>query len=265
MAAGGKSRIRLASLRRGLGSGISVWAILLTTGAVFALSILISPLAMEEIERLIGVDWPVLSSVGETYGAVSALISGLALIGVTTSLAYQARDSRVNRIQSFRQMHNDLLGWALQDDRLMECWGNPSKRDGDRNRKNTYINMIISFWESNYSMGYGSLEAIRGAVANDFFTSQIARDFWAENREMRLSYAKSEGRKIYELRRMIDEEYMKSSAPPVVNVQGASVSGPGYSPRPPREPGLKKGGLAVIAGVAAVAVGGVIIHRIGRR
>jgi hypothetical protein len=55
--------------------------------------VILSPFALGELARS-RQDWPQLSNVGQTYGAVSALVSSFALGGVIISLLYQARDSR---------------------------------------------------------------------------------------------------------------------------------------------------------------------------
>ncbi|MEV4456717.1 DUF6082 family protein [Microbispora sp. NPDC049633] len=50
--------------------------------------------------------------VGQTYGAASALLSALALTGVSASLALQAKESRAARKDSGRNHHLRLIRMA---------------------------------------------------------------------------------------------------------------------------------------------------------
>jgi hypothetical protein len=58
-----------------------------------------SPFALRMLD-LQSRDWERLSWVGQTYGAASALLSVLALIGIAVSLTLQARESNASREQS---------------------------------------------------------------------------------------------------------------------------------------------------------------------
>jgi hypothetical protein len=62
--------------------------IVLTSGLIAA-----SPLALGLLDRQ-SRDWERLSWLGQTYGAASALLAVLALIGVAVSLTMQAREGR---------------------------------------------------------------------------------------------------------------------------------------------------------------------------
>ena len=64
-------------------------------------------IALRDLTGSFGLDWPSLSDVGQTYGAVSALVTALALGGVMISLLYQARDVSTARSQATRTFHHD--------------------------------------------------------------------------------------------------------------------------------------------------------------
>src|SRR5881227_922280 len=67
--------------------------------------------------------WERLSFIGQTYGAASALISVLALVGIVVTLTYQAREVKLSREEARRQAIGDLLKMAMEDTDLDECWG----------------------------------------------------------------------------------------------------------------------------------------------
>lgn len=58
--------------------------------------------------------WNRLSAIGQTYGAASAVLSVLAVIGVAVTLVLQARDSRALRLQAIRESHIRLLEMAMK-------------------------------------------------------------------------------------------------------------------------------------------------------
>ena len=65
----------------------------ITTVAFLAL-VVFSPLALRELVGSFDLNWSNFSNVGQTYSAVSALLTALALGGVVISLLYQAKDVR---------------------------------------------------------------------------------------------------------------------------------------------------------------------------
>src|SRR5947208_2108644 len=59
--------------------------------------VIFSPLALRQFGSVRGVSWARLSNIGQTYGAASALLTGLALVGVVGSLVFQVRAIQVSR------------------------------------------------------------------------------------------------------------------------------------------------------------------------
>lgn len=101
--------------------------LLLTVSAVPVLIIAIgligvSPFGLDLFTGGTG-HWERLSFIGQTYGAASALLAVLALIGVSLSLAFQARESRATREQAFRAANTEMLKMAMDDPEYVECWG----------------------------------------------------------------------------------------------------------------------------------------------
>ena len=74
---------------------IAAFAIL----TVLLLLILVSPLFLRTLARAHGINWSQLSDIGQTYGAASAILSGVALVGVSLSLMVQARQAKAERIR----------------------------------------------------------------------------------------------------------------------------------------------------------------------
>ena len=64
-------------------------------------------------------DWSQLSNIGQTYGAISALVSSLALGGVIVSLLFQARDNQNAREQTTRTLQHELIKLEMDDPALL--------------------------------------------------------------------------------------------------------------------------------------------------
>jgi Family of unknown function (DUF6082) len=110
--------------------------------------IVVSPAGLNLLSAVKGVNWLKLSSIGQTYGAVSALISGIALAGVVISLILQSHELNLAREQAFRTYHFDLIRFAIDNPSFISSWGYvPSEGASLEDvRKAGYTNMIVSFW-----------------------------------------------------------------------------------------------------------------------
>ncbi|MGI5208326.1 DUF6082 family protein [Spirillospora sp. CA-108201] len=95
--------------------------------------------------------WERLSFIGQTYGAASALLAALALIGIAATLIFQAHDTKIAREEARRIAIAELLKMAMDDPALDEAWGPvPADADPRARRQLMYINMIISEWQMSF-------------------------------------------------------------------------------------------------------------------
>jgi hypothetical protein len=185
--------------------------VLSTLTAVFCLVIIglviISPLALTKLEGL-RKDWAELSSIGQTYGAISALISSLALGGVVVSLLYQARAGRTAREQSIRTLQQQLIQMEMEDPTLMTAigapWGLRIPADSARIREHLYIHMWTSFWAGNFVVGEMTASTVKTAARSELFNSSAGRRYWSNIRDNVLST--NEG-KYRQFALIVDDEY----------------------------------------------------------
>src|SRR5271155_2186177 len=91
----------------------------------FMALIVLSPFGLRMLATSFGLDWSSLANIGQTYDAVSALITALALGGVVISLLYQARDVGAARSQAIRTFQFELIRMELEDDDLLWASGAP--------------------------------------------------------------------------------------------------------------------------------------------
>jgi hypothetical protein len=81
--------------------------VVLLAAVVTLVAVLLTPLGLQWIGHRPGHDWPLLGNVGQAYGAASAILAALALVGVVASLVLQAREAKVSREQALRALHTE--------------------------------------------------------------------------------------------------------------------------------------------------------------
>ncbi|MFD0519407.1 DUF6082 family protein [Paractinoplanes durhamensis] len=181
-------------------------------------------------------EWQRLGNVGQTYGAASAMLSVLALLGVAISLILQARESRAAREQARRALHFELLRMAMDDPFYLAVWGPFAPADTDRYREHMYANLIVSHWQMDWDVGTLDEEHLR-EVAAVFFQGPIGHRFWGNTRELRAK-AERRHRKRWRFHTILDDEWRKAQV------------------RAPAEPAREHSGRRLTAAVLAGAVVG---------
>jgi hypothetical protein len=169
--------------------------------------VILSPFALTPFASDDRVDWDDLSTVAQTYSAVSAILAALALGGVVWSLFLQSQEARSNREQALRVLHADLLKMAMENPEYMACWG-PFRPGTDHAqlRQVMYTNMIISHWEMMYELGALTESHLRD-LSSDMFRGEPGQSFWKRARDRRMRTA--HGRREVRFQRILDEEYQK--------------------------------------------------------
>jgi uncharacterized membrane protein len=115
-------------------------AILLT---IFLAVVSLSPFALRSVGHLHDINWIQLSYVGQTYGAISALLAAIALTGVVVSIVLQIRDTRHNRLAEMRTRHYELMRMALDSPLYMNAFSWPDITD-DAKYLGAYINADLT-------------------------------------------------------------------------------------------------------------------------
>ncbi|WP_433531681.1 DUF6082 family protein [Micromonospora sp. CA-263727] len=207
------------------------------------------------------------------YGAASAILAGLALSGVVTSLIIQAREAKAAREQTLRALHTDLLKMAIDDPGLLECWG-PIEESSDVEwfRKHVYTNLIVTHWQLMWEVDVLS-EPHLEILADQFFEGAAGRRFWAEARGPRRRAETS--RRARRFTAVLDERYLAAlvAGPPEdgpgrarTTDEAASIALPEQTVAERHRAGrlaCLAAGVAVTAG--AVAAGGYVARRLRRR
>jgi hypothetical protein len=145
------------------------------TVLVFLVAILAFPFYLPAAA---GQDWQTLSNVGQAYGVMSAVLSGLALCGVVASVTLQWRQAVWARTTSARERHFELMKLMLEDPGLSHEL-RPGE-SGQEHRRKLVNNLWASHWLLLYEVGELDPEMLR-SVFDDLFLDPAARDWWRVN------------------------------------------------------------------------------------
>ncbi|HEY3503433.1 MAG TPA: DUF6082 family protein [Actinocatenispora sp.] len=181
---------------------VAVWC---AVPLVMLAAVLLSPFALTAVTGG-GIDWERASAIGQTYGAASAILSAIALIGVGASIVLQARATNQARTQAVRQMHTDLIRMALDDPAYLPCWGMGPRTVGLDERQAGYINLILSHWQARWDLGLLDARILR-VLVDDLFRAEAPRLYWAEFGATRVDTTHRARRSMLQI---VDEQYRKA-------------------------------------------------------
>jgi hypothetical protein len=122
---------------------------------------------------------------------------------------------------------------AMDRPDLCECWGHPAGDPADA-RRVSYVNLILTDWESSWELGLND-EAYVRLLAENFFSREIGRSFWRQfGAERRLAGNSRRVRRLRKFYDLIDSSYERARrtaarppwTPPASNpISEAKVSG----------------------------------------
>ncbi|MFD4140975.1 DUF6082 family protein [Streptomyces sp. NPDC058572] len=169
-----------------------------------------------------------MSQISQAYGALSVIVSAGALAGVTMSLAYQSRQTRIATEETTWTAHRELLLLSLANSEFLTCWEPPSVPvTSDEWRRMVFTNLIIQDWEKTYAFGLMT-DAQLTRTFELHFQGQTARDHWRNSRAHYLRHAEGGAdRRTQKFARTADRCYEAAvAAGPAVSVSGYFVRSP---------------------------------------
>ncbi|HEX9538645.1 MAG TPA: DUF6082 family protein, partial [Streptosporangiaceae bacterium] len=238
--------------------GRTLFAALVIAATVTGLILVaLSPLALRSLAALRGFRWGELSSVGQTYSAVSALLVVLGLSGVAITVFLQVRESHHARIEAIRTRHYDLVRMAMEDPVYMQASRALSPlRTFDEKRQSMFINLEVQFWLMLWEFNEMSEYELRVFVA-DLLETRVGYRDWKHNGSDRTLNARS--RRQRRFFQIINQEFEKSGAAKTELTSEKLMPFHNKAKRSPRGP------FSLGLGLAALALGGSAIRRILRR
>jgi hypothetical protein len=167
------------------------------------------------------------ADVGDSFGAVSALFSGLALVGIVATIYLQQRDSvsqarEANETRkalvraadaNIRALHVQLIEMSMRSPDLAEVWPTLARLESEQERRQfQYVNLILSHhYLAWVTEGHSSGLVMAGI--EHLMESEIVRDFWRTVREARLR-GNPPGTPEAQFDHAIDAAFNRRSTPP---------------------------------------------------
>ncbi|MBM2614747.1 hypothetical protein JIG36_04155 [Actinoplanes sp. LDG1-06] len=191
-------------------------SLIISASVVFLAGILIFPFLVRGVA---GRDWQTLSDVGQAYGAISAILSGLALCGVAVSVTVQWRQTVWARIASARERHFELIKLILEDPEL--SYRGPADVESDReHRRQLVCNLWVSHWMLLWELGELDAESLRYAF-DDLFADAVSRDWWRSAGPIWMAHRSRRRREFVAVAWSSFEEMERVSAELAAQMEGA--------------------------------------------
>jgi hypothetical protein len=120
--------------------------------------------------------WSRLANIGDAYGGVSAVLSGIALCGVGASLIFQQRQVQQELADIDRQQHLELLKLAIDNPELIQVLDADAPGRADA-RAEIYANLTMMYWLAIWELGEIDEQELRG-MASAMFGGELTRAWW---------------------------------------------------------------------------------------
>jgi hypothetical protein len=208
--------------------------------------VILSPFGLGAIGTVSNANWVRLANIGQTYGAVSALLAALALGGVAISIFSQIREARHGRWEAGRARHFEIMRLAIEDPFYRQVFSLPGVPE-DKAKLVGYINLLFEYWSMMWEFGDLPEELLRNNLVNILRTSSGSL-YWRDSGEGRLRYSPTKRQHVFN--QIANEVYLNVCVPEITSDDSHSDE----RPRPRmRFRSLVKGGLfmAVLATIGA--------------
>lgn len=132
-------------------------------------------------------DWNRWSDVGQTFGLLGSIISGLAFAAVVITARVQFRELQRSAAADLSMLHLEILRMSINDPQLAEVW--PAFEPDlsvERNRQFLYANIIYQFHWTSLRLDKATDEQVLGSMRY-LFTSPLMRRYWTAAKRARTS------------------------------------------------------------------------------
>lgn len=155
---------------------------LITTAMAAALLALvaISPILFNQITLVKGANWANLGNIGQAYGGASAILAGIALLGIAGSLLIQIRQARTERVRLMRERHHELLRLVLDNPKVYApVLGTRTPATVDEVRQFLFATMSMNDTLLGYELGVFTKQTLTEEILPSMFATEPVRKWWA--------------------------------------------------------------------------------------
>ncbi|MEU7866999.1 DUF6082 family protein [Dactylosporangium sp. NPDC049140] len=184
------------SLRRWVLLGL----LALGAGMVLLTLLVAGVAAVALVDRLEGPEvWNRWSEIGDSFGVLNGVVSGLAFAALMATLWFQSRELSLQRFElrmqrdairqsgeelrrtadaGMRNLHFELLKMSIQDAALADVWPDPvPTSDETRRRQLLYANLVFQHLALSMTLAEHTDDEAREALRY-IFESELMREYW---------------------------------------------------------------------------------------
>ncbi|MVO84039.1 hypothetical protein GPA10_04460 [Streptomyces sp. p1417] len=184
-------------------------SIRITVGIAIFLLLTLTPIVLWLVAPS-GVDWEKLGEISQIYGSS---LSAVALLGVATSLAYQAHQTALANADARHTAYRELTILSLTDPTLMVCWPPRTPRlSMEETKQMMFVNLIINSWFTEYQLKHVTDDALLLSFRTHF-RGEVARRHWQYSSSARRAWGEAMG-DVYAVRfvSLGDEAFAQAAA-----------------------------------------------------
>lgn len=242
-----REKHRSGGTRWGWGALRALLVAVAITAAVAA--IVVSPLLFRALASY-ATGWTEMANVGDAYGGVGAVLSGLALGGVVLSLLLQWRQNAAARTFALRQLHFELVKLSIERPLLLGP-APGSQGDSDIAILQTHANLWFGYWAMLWDLKHCDEPGLRNLSGQFFRVHPIAREWWVLNGPRWSTRWNKHRRRFHQI---VTEECERESRRIVVPLPAGGPPDTTMDSRRARLPGAALVALGVVAGGVMAAV-----------
>lgn len=156
--------------------------------------------------------WSLLSNVGQSFGGVAAILSAIALLGVTYSVRVQARQTLEQRVEAVSNQQRELIFKLLEFPELGSVHDDQGLgRSGrERSARDSYRNLWFIYLFNAYRLQEIPENSIRQAMSREYFANTEGIQFWRVARTaFEADVSESTRHRFIEI---VDDECVKAEA-----------------------------------------------------
>jgi hypothetical protein len=161
--------------------------------------LLLSPLLLIVPLAIFDVNWTEVSSVGQSYTGIAALLSAGALVGVLLSVRLQIHQNGILRRQLVRDSQFRLMDLAMSDPVYASVASAYDAASHEQYRKAVYRNLLFRHLEFCYLSSDLSDEQLAYTLENEIFKNNETREWWAEIRPYWQAFQTEDHRQFFEI------------------------------------------------------------------
>jgi hypothetical protein len=154
--------------------------------------------------------WQLWSAIGQTFGALSALLSGVALVVLVGTFRLQHRELKGHQGElaqqrtelyrsaeaQVRMLHLELIKLALSDQSLAEVWPAYADLSPERRRQYLYANLILQQLMLQARIMPFTDQQVEAHLRH-LFQGPVIREYWAATRAARKSVVRGSAEEAF--------------------------------------------------------------------